>query len=258
MQQLDFATILGLIIGFAFIAMAIILGGEAAGFVNPPSILIVIGGTFAITTVSFTLGEVIRAQSVIFKTLFFKLAPSEGEAKKMLKIAQKARINGLLNIQDDANKIDDNFAKKGLSLAIDGINPEAIETILQDETVSMSDRHERSIAILRRSAELAPAMGLIGTLIGLVQMLGNLSDPSAIGPAMAVALLTTLYGAVLANMVFTPLAAKLERNSQAEVELRRLYLTSIMSIVKQENPRQLEVMLNAILPPTSRIKVFEG
>ena len=258
MQQLDFATIFGLIIGFAFVAMAIIIGGEAAGFVNPPSVLIVIGGTFAITTVSFSIPEIIRAQSVIVKTLFFKLPDTSTEAKKMLEIAQKARVNGILNIQKDVEKVGDSFAKRGLDLAIDGVNPEAIETILEDDTASMSDRHERSIAILRRSAELAPAMGLIGTLIGLVQMLGNLSDPSSIGPAMAVALLTTLYGAIMANMVFTPLAAKLERNSNAEVELRRIYATSIMSIVKQENPRQLEVMLNAILPPTARIKVFEG
>ena len=257
-MQLDFATILGLIIGFAFIAMAIMLGGDAAGFVNPPSILIVIGGTFAITMVSFSIPEVVRAQSVIGKTLFFKLPDADAEAKKMLEIAQKARVNGLLNIQEDADKVDDTFAKQGLMLAIDGVNPEAIQTVLDDDTASMMDRHERSIAILRRSAELAPAMGLIGTLIGLVQMLGNLSDPSAIGPAMAVALLTTLYGAVLANMVFTPLAAKLEKNSNTEVELRRLYATAVMSIVKQENPRQLEVMINAILPPASRIKVFEG
>lgn len=258
MQQLDFATILGLLIGFAFVAMAIALGGDAMGFVNPPSVLIVIGGTFAITMVSFSIPEVIRAQGVIVKTLFFKLPPAEQEAKKMLEIAQKARVNGLLNIQEDAEKLDDDFARQGLTLAIDGVNPEAIETIMEDDTASMMERHERSISILRRSAELAPAMGLIGTLIGLVQMLGNLSDPSAIGPAMAVALLTTLYGAVLANMVFTPLAAKLDKNSGAEVELRRIYSTSVMSIVKQENPRQLEVMLNAILPPASRIKVFEG
>lgn len=258
MQQLDFATILGLFVGFAFVAMAIALGGDVAGFINPPSVLIVIGGTFAITMVSFSIPEVVRAQSVVAKTLFFKLPPASQEATKMLEIAQKARVNGLLNVQDDAEKLDDPFAKQGLTLAIDGVNPEAIETILDDDTASMMERHERSIAILKRSAELAPAMGLIGTLIGLVQMLGNLSDPSAIGPAMAVALLTTLYGAILANMVFTPLAAKLEKNSNAEVELRRIYATSVMSIVKQENPRQLEVMLNAILPPASRIKVFEG
>lgn len=257
-MQLDLATIFGLLIGFVFIATAIMLGGDVAGFINPPSLLIVIGGTFAITTVSFTIPEVIRAQGVVARMLAFKLPDASNEARKMVELAQKARTDGILKLQDDVEKIPERFAKQGFLLAIDGINPEAITTIMQDDTLSMIDRHERTISILRRSAELAPAMGLIGTLIGLVQMLGNLADPSAIGPAMAVALLTTLYGAILANMVFTPLASKMEKNSRAEVELRRIYQTAVQSVAKQENPRQLEVMLNAILPPAGRVNVFNG
>ena len=255
-MNLDLATIFGLLIGFVFVAIAIALGGDVAGFINPPSILIVIGGTFAITTVSFTIPEIMRAQGIVARMLVFKLPNASEEAKSMVELAQKARVNGILNIQADIDALSDTYVQQGLMLAIDGVNPEAVATIMEDDTESMMERHERTISILRRSAELAPAMGLIGTLIGLVQMLGNLSDPSAIGPAMAVALLTTLYGAVLANMVFTPLASKMEKNSRAEVELRRIYATTVQSVAKQENPRQLEVMLNAILPPAGRVNVF--
>tara|TARA_Y100000780_G_scaffold231177_1_gene255666 strand:+ start:182777 stop:183547 length:771 start_codon:yes stop_codon:yes gene_type:complete len=254
--NLDLATIFGLLIGFVFVAIAIALGGDVAGFINPPSILIVIGGTFAITTVSFTIPEIMRAQGIVARMLVFKLPNASEEAKSMVELAQKARVNGILNIQADIDALNDTYVQQGLMLAIDGVNPEAVATIMEDDTESMMERHERTISILRRSAELAPAMGLIGTLIGLVQMLGNLSDPSAIGPAMAVALLTTLYGAILANMVFTPLASKMEKNSRAEVELRRIYATTVQSVAKQENPRQLEVMLNAILPPAGRVNVF--
>ncbi len=256
-MRFDLATIFGLLIGFSFVAMAIAMGGNVMGFLNPPSMLIVLGGTFAITTVSFNMAEVMNSQGVIFRALVYKpLHNKSAEATKMVELSQKSRVSGILNIQEEVEAFKDRFARQGFLLAIDGVNPEAINKILEDDTLSMIDRHNKTISILRRSAELAPAMGLIGTLIGLVQMLGNLADPSAIGPAMAVALLTTLYGAILANMVFTPLAAKLEKNSLSEIQLRRIYTTSVMSVVKQENPRQLEIMLNAILPPTERIKVF--
>jgi len=125
------------------------------------------------------------------------------------------------------------------------------------ELSGMAERHSRGVGILRRSAEVAPAMGLIGTLIGLVQMLGKLDDPSSIGPAMAVALLTTFYGAVLANMVFSPLAGKLERNSKSELVVNRLYIITAASIGRGENPRRLEMLLNTILPPSQRLHYFE-
>ena len=256
-MRLDFATIVGLVLGFLFIGLAIALGGNVAGFINPPSVLIVIGGTFAITTVCFTIPEVARAQSVILQAITFRLPDESEEVRKLLALAQKARVSGLLSIQADLDVLAESFAQKAFMLAIDGVNPETIRNIMLDDTASLLDRHERGIAVLKKSAELAPAMGLIGTLIGLVQMLGNLADPNAIGPAMAVALLTTLYGAMLANMVFMPLAAKLERNSAAEADLRRLYTTAVLSVVRQENPRQLEVMLNAILPPAKRVTVFD-
>ena len=254
---MDIATIVGLVAGFALVVMAILLGGSIGPFIDPPSILIVVAGSFAITTVAFNLGEVIGAQMVMMKTIFGALPDPVEECKKMLEIAQKARANGLLGIQGDVEQIDNEFLKQGLTLAVDGTNPEVIERIMNTDTASMAARHTKSIGVYKKAAEVAPAMGLIGTLIGLVQMLGNLDDPSKIGPAMAVALLTTMYGAILANMVFGPLAAKLERNSGEEISLRRIYTLAVLSIVRQENPRQLELMLNTVLPPAKRISVFE-
>lgn len=254
---MDIATLIGLIGGFGLVAGAIFIGGSMGAFIDVPSILIVVMGTFMITMVSYSLPEMVKAQGLYMKTLFFKAPDLVEEVKFILSLAQKSRANGLLSIQAEVEQISNDYFKRALTLAIDGSNPEFIESMMKSDTSIMADRHEQGIDILKRSAEVSPAMGLIGTLIGLVQMLGNLSDPSAIGPSMAVALLTTMYGAVLANMVFSPLAAKLERNSGIELSSRKIYLYSVLSMVKQENPRQLEVILNTLLPPKDRVSVFD-
>ncbi len=254
---MDLATILGMLIGFGLVIGAIMTGGSIEAFIDVPSILIVIFGTFAITTVCFTLKEVISGQGLWLKSILFKLPDASEEAKYMLELAQKARANGLLAIQSDIDSMTDEFVKQGFTLAVDGTNPEVIAKIMKTDADEMSERHTNNILIMKKASEVAPAMGLIGTLIGLVIMLGNLDDPSAIGPAMAVALLTTMYGAVLANMVFVPIAAKLEGNSAKEKALRNIYILSVLSVVRQENPRQLEMVLNSVLPPSKRISVFD-
>ena len=142
-------------------------------------------------------------------------------------------------------------------MVMDGMPIEEVERVLRREVDEMIFRHRKSASVLRKAAEIAPAMGLIGTLIGLVQMLGNLDDPATIGPSMAIALITTFYGAVLANMVFAPLAAKLERNSAEEALVFNVYLTAAASIARKENPRRLEMLLNAMLPPSARVSVFD-
>ena len=254
---MDLATVIGLVLGFTLVAAAIMLGGSIGAFIDIPSVLIVVMGTLAITTVSFTLKEIIKGQGLLLKTVLFKIPDAAEEAKMLIELAQKARANGLLAVQGDVDNLDDPYLKNGLTLAVDGTAPEVIEEVMKTDTAGMMERHTSGVQIFKKSAEVAPAMGLIGTLIGLVQMLGNLDDPSKIGPAMAVALLTTMYGAILANMVFSPLAGKLERNSNEEVRLRKIYMTSVLSIVRQENPRQLEMVLNTILPPSNRISVFD-
>tara|TARA_Y100000296_G_scaffold28610_3_gene33336 strand:+ start:10227 stop:10985 length:759 start_codon:yes stop_codon:yes gene_type:complete len=251
----DIATLLGLLLGFGFVAGGI--GSNMASFIDPPSMLIVVGGTFAITTVGFKLGDVIKAQSVMMKTIMFKLPEVEEEAKTMIELAQKARANGILAIQGDIEQIPNDFLKQAFGLAVDGTNPEVIETIMKSDTANMLERHASATQVFKKSAEIAPAMGLVGTLIGLVIMLGSLDDPSAIGPAMAIALLTTMYGAIMANMFFNPLATKLELNTSLELQVRKVYTASVLSVVRQENPRQLELVLNTILPPSKRISMFD-
>lgn len=254
---MDLATVFGLLASFGLVAAAVAMGGSVSAFFNLPSVLIVLGGTAAVTMVCFSAAEFVKTPQVMLRTLFFKIPSPSHEARLMLEFSQKARAKGLLAMQKDLQLVDSSILRQSLTLAVDGIDATIIENTLRNDTNSMLERHQQGISILRKAGDVAPAMGLIGTLIGLVQMLGNLSDPSTIGPAMAVALLTTFYGAVLSNMVLVPMANKLERNSNAEYMLRRLYHVGVLAIARQDNPRQMEVMLNTILPPTQRIHVFD-
>jgi chemotaxis protein MotA len=255
---MDIATLIGLLAGFGLVGSAIVLGGSVSSFIDIPAVLIVIGGTFGITMISYSLREIFSAQGVILKTIFHSLPDAAEAAEDGLRMAIQSRKDGVLALQKVVAALDHNpFLKKALSLAIDGSTGDDIERIMGHELSGMAERHSRGVGILRRSAEVAPAMGLIGTLIGLVQMLGKLDDPSSIGPAMAVALLTTFYGAVLANMVFSPLAGKLERNSKSELMINRLYIITAASVGRGENPRRLEMLLNTILPPSQRLHYFE-
>jgi chemotaxis protein MotA len=153
--------------------------------------------------------------------------------------------------------VDDAFLHKGLTLAIDGHSGAEVEAIMMHDLNAAAERQAIGVGVLRRAAEYAPAMGLIGTLIGLVQMLSHLDDPAAIGPSMAVALLTTFYGAVLANLVLAPLAAKLERHGADDILLNRIFVMGTVSISRQENPRRLEILFNSVLPPSRRVQYFD-
>jgi len=254
----DFATLLGVGGAFAMIAGAMMLSGQAAAFLDIPSILIVIGGTFLVTTISFSLSEIGQAQGLMFRAAIYHAESPEDAVLQALYLADLARKRGRLALQPIIDNLQQSpFLYRAIAMVVDGIPGEEVERILMRESETTFERHHRSAGILRRAGEVAPAMGLIGTLIGLVQMLGNLDDPSSIGPAMAVALLTTFYGAVLANMVFTPLANKLERNAQIEAMVRQIYSIGAASISRQENPRRLEMMLNTILPPDQRVEYFD-
>ena len=256
--RLDFATILGAIGAFALIAAAMVLGGSPGAFVDLPAMLIVFGGTFLVTTISYTFGDVIRAQSVMLRAILYHVQHPRDAALRMLTLAEQARAKGPLGLQDQLDNLHaDRFLYKAVSLVVDGTPGDEVERILSREVEATSQRHLRSAGVLRRAGEVAPAMGLIGTLVGLVQMLGNLDDPSTIGPAMAVALLTTFYGAILANMVFLPLANKLDRNSGAEAMVKQIYAIGAASIGHQENPRRLELTFNTILPPGEQVKHFD-
>ncbi|NQV47732.1 MAG: MotA/TolQ/ExbB proton channel family protein [Rhodospirillaceae bacterium] len=257
-SSIDLATIVGLLCGFGLILTAIIMGGDALSFINPPSILIVVGGTFAVTTMCFTINEMIRTGGVIGKTFFYSSRDPSDAAIQVLQVAELARRQGVLSLQGVLDSLRaEPFLHKGMLMVVDGTPGEEVEIIMRRDLNATRQRHHKSSSVLRKAAEFAPAMGLIGTLIGLVQMLGNLADPSTIGPAMAVALLTTFYGAVLANMVFSPMASKLERNSNEEAMVNTVYMMGAASIGRQENPRRLEMLLNSILPPAKRIQYFD-
>lgn len=256
--SLDFATIMGVTGGFALIITAMILGGTPGAFVDVPAMLIVLGGSFLVTTISFSLGEVTRAQNVMFKAILYRHRDPAETARQMVALADIARRDGTLALENREREFrNEPFLARALAMVIDGMPGEEVERTMGREIEATLDRHERAAGVLRRAGEVAPAMGLIGTLVGLVQMLGNLEDPSTIGPAMAVALLTTFYGAVLAHMVFLPIANKLERNSTIEAVVNQIFMQGAASIARQQNPRRLEMQLNTILPPAERVRYFD-
>lgn len=253
----DLATILGIGSAVILVAAAIILGGSIKAFFDVRSVFIVLGGTIGVTTACFSLSDMASAIRVTAQTVFHRTPNPAAAAIHTLQLAQLTRYRGVLVLQQHMDALkNDRILHRGLSMVLDGTPGDTIERILQQEIQATAQRQARSASVLRKAAEISPAMGLIGTLVGLVQMLGSLSDPSTIGPKMALALLTTFYGAVLSNLVFTPLASKLERNSSDEILINHLHAMAAASIGRQENPRRLEMLLNTILPPGRRIEFF--
>ncbi|MBK8908801.1 MAG: MotA/TolQ/ExbB proton channel family protein [Rhodospirillales bacterium] len=254
----DRATVAGLACGLAMIVLAIVIGGSPRPFINAPSLLIVLGGTFCVVTICYSLRDVVNALGVTARALLHTGRDPGEAAMQVLALAERARQAGVLQLQTALPGISAHpLLQKGVSLAVDGIAAETLEAILIRDLQATRERDATSAGVLRKAAEYAPAMGLIGTLIGLVQMMGNLEDPAAIGPSMAVALLTTLYGAILANLVFSPLATRLDRLSAADALLNQIYLLGAVSIGRQENPRALEILLNSVLPPAERVRYFD-
>jgi len=254
---MDGALVIGLGAAFVLIGSAIVLGDSLNSFIDFPSVLIVLLGTFAVTLVSFSVGEVLGVVPLLLRTVFPPVRNARRACERALNLAEIARRNGILALDHVLPQLaGEPFLQRAVAMAVDGGAPERVEAVLGTEIEATSERMTRAANVLRRAAEVAPAMGLIGTLIGLVQMLANLKDPNAIGPAMAVALLTTFYGAVLAYMVFAPVAAKVDRNAADERQIQQIYMVAANSIARQENPRQLETLLNTILPPSQRLDYY--
>lgn len=257
-SRLDVATILGYAFAFALIAFAVAANGSIVAFLDARSILIVIGGTIAVTIVSFSGSDLGAAYGALGRALLNRNVDAATEAYRVIRIADKSRREPAKNLEQQLRRVKDApFLYKALSLVVDGLPADDVEKLLRQELMAMSIRHAASIRVFQRAAEVAPAMGLIGTLIGLVHMLTNLNEPSTIGPAMAMALLTTFYGAVLGNMVLAPMAAKLERNSREELDLLSIYAAGAVSIARQDNPRRLELVINSALSPLHRTEYFK-
>ena len=254
----DFATIFGLFVGLGLIGLAIYLGEAQAQFFNVRALIIVLFGTIAVTCISYTPKELKRAGGIIAKSIFPQKRAAQAMAKQLLDVAVVSRARGPLALSRAQREFEhDRYLHRAVNMVIDGMKGDDVYRILSQELEAQKERHARSAGILRRASEIAPAMGLIGTLLGLVQMLAQLDDPSNIGPAMATALLTTFYGAILGTVVLGPLASKLEKNSDDEMLVKQLVVTAMKSISDKENPRHLEIRMNSELPPELRVAYFK-
>ncbi|RLB10490.1 MAG: motility protein A [Deltaproteobacteria bacterium] len=249
---MDIATIVGIVAAFGLMIMAILSGSSLTIFIDIPSFLIVVGGTIGVTLINFPLKEVIRAINVVRNVFFNKLEPATEYINVIITLADKARKEGILALESEIGNINNDFLVKGVQMLVDGIDPKVIDETLTKEIEYLRERHKSGADIFAAMGAVAPAMGMVGTLIGLVQMLQNMSDPSSIGPAMAVALITTLYGAVLANVVFLPISGKLQVLSSHECLIKEMLLEGIISISQGLNPRVIENKLHAFVEPKLR------
>ena len=247
---MDIATIVGIVGAFGLVLVAI--GGGLPAFIDVPSAIIVIGGTIGATLIAYPLKEVLGIVGIAMKTVFAKDESSKDKIQVFMDYAQKARREGILALEGDIKDLDDEFMKKGIQLAIDGLEPAAIREIMETDLTYLQNRHKLGADMFTTVGTFAPALGMVGTLIGLVQMLQSMDDPSSIGPAMAVALLTTFYGAIIANIICIPLASKLKTRSSFEVEVRELVVEGVLSLSAGENPRIVEQKLMCFLPPKQR------
>lgn len=254
---MDIATLVGIVVAYILVFVALLLGPGVGVYIDVPSVLIVVGGTLGIILMNWPLNKVLNVMSVVMKTFLFKADSPADLIFKLVDFSQRARRDGILALESAEEEVTDLFLKKGIRLAVDGTEPEVIKTILETDLSYMQDRHKEGAAVLESMAAFAPAMGMIGTLIGLVAMLQTMSDPSSIGPAMAVALLTTFYGALIANLFAAPLAGKLKTRSAEETMLKEIMIAGIMAIQSGDNPRIVEQKLNAYLPPKARKSQFE-
>lgn len=252
---MDIATMIGLLGGFGIIIGAIATGGDIMLFVNVPGLLIVVGGTFMTTLMQVSLKDFLGSFGIGMKAFFYKTDDPAALIEEAVVLADVARKNGLLALE--GQEISNDFLKEGVALCVDGHDPALVNRLLSKDIDLTIQRHEVGQTMFKNMAVMAPAMGMIGTLIGLVQMLANMSDPASIGPAMAVALLTTLYGAVIANAFAQPLADKLARASALEKTNKSLIMETISGIQEGMNPRVLEQLLSTYLPSNKRAKEEE-
>ncbi|MDN3696576.1 MULTISPECIES: flagellar motor protein PomA [Vibrio] len=253
---MDLATLIGLIGGFAFVIMAMILGGSLSMFIDVTSILIVVGGSTFVVLMKFTMGQFFGAAKIAGKAFMFKSDEPEDLIAKVVEMADAARKGGFLALEE--MEITNSFMQKGIDLLVDGHDADVVRAALQKDIALTNERHEQGGKVFMAYGDVSPAMGMIGTLVGLVAMLSNMDDPKSIGPAMAVALLTTLYGAVLSNMIFFPIADKLALRREQETLNRRLIMDGVLAIQDGQNPRVIDSYLKNYLNEGKRLLGVDG
>ena len=248
---MDLASIVGLVVALALMIYGMGLD-QVGSFLHAPSALITFGGALGAILASNTIKSFLSGLKT-FLLIFKSPKQSETETiKSIIELSNLARREGLLALEESANSLDDEFMKKGIMLIVDGTDPELVRSILEAELVNVDSRHQENIGFWKNLGAMGPAWGMIGTLIGLILMLKDLSDPDSIGPNMSVALITTLYGSVLANWICSPVAAKLDKLNSLETMLKEVMIEGILSIQAGENPRVIEEKLKSFLSPKDR------
>lgn len=259
---MDLATLLGLLLGVVMVVFGIISGGGVSAlgnFVDVPSVIITIGGSLSSCLYTRKVPEFVGGLTAIGKALN---EPSPNDPveiiKQIMDMANVARKEGLLALEETGRNLDDEFLKKGIMLVVDGTDADLVRAILETDMDNTTERHKIMANFWDKWAEAGPAWGMIGTLIGLVNMLQNMSDPSSIGPSMAVALLTTLYGSLIANWLAGPTAQKLKENDGIEMMIKQVSVEGLLSIQAGENPRVIEEKLKTFMSPGDRDQIGDG
>ena len=252
MTKLDIMTPVGLILAVGLILYGILSGGTLASFIDVGSLAITVGGTFAAIFIAYPLSEVKKIPTFIALAMKEDVISKVDIIEMFSDFSKKARREGLLSLEDSMADVEDKFLKKGMQMVIDGVEPENIKDILELEIQKIEDRHRIGSSMFNKLATFAPGFGMIGTLIGLINMLVKLDDPSTISSGMATALITTLYGSLIANVLFLPIANKLNHKTEIEIEAKELMIEGILAVQSGVNPRIIEETLITYLPPKER------
>ncbi len=253
---MDIGTVIGVVLAVGAIVLGIVLGGGTIGaMIDTTSILVVLIGTVGATVISFPLARILKIHTIVLKALFTQPADMAATIKDLVRYAEVARREGILSLENVIADMKDPFIVRGVKMAVDGTDPELIRTIMETELESLMDRHASAKQILDTISKFAPAYGMIGTLMGLIFMLQNMDDPSTIGGGMAVALITTLYGALVSNVIAGPLAEKLAVRDAEEVLAKTIIIAGVMAIQSGDNPRVVENKLLTYLPPSERAAI---
>jgi len=254
---MDIATLVGIVSGIICIGYGLASGGSPEAFLDVPSIFIVLGGGLASTLIAYRVGEVAKIMKVVTNAFNDKKDSAESTIELMVGLSNKARREGLLALESDCETIEDEYLKDSLQLLVDGVEPETIRDSMMLELDSLKVRHSKGQALFKTMGSLFPAWGMIGTLIGLINLLKSIDEPSKIGPAMAVALVTTFYGSILANFICIPIANKLSIKSKEEIQIKEMIIEGILSIQAGENPRILEHKMKTFLSPEQKVRYLK-
>lgn len=249
---MDIATVVGIIAGVVNILVGIMLGGSIMLFINVQSIVITVIGSMVSVVINYKLQDVLGLSNVLMKAVIVRQEDPGEVIALLVKFAERARREGILALEKQMEEVEDEFLRSGIQLAVDGTEPELLKDIMETELMYLENRHKKGRGLFEQWGYFAPAWGMIGTLIGLINMLANLDDPDALGPGMAVALITTLYGSVLANFLLLPIAGKLKEYSGEEILIKEMMIQGILSIQSGDNPRIVEQKLNSFIAPKER------